>query len=99
MSAIQVRVRTGAVAKTPMEPTLASVMLDMVGSTVNKVWPGIPLNTPLMENDVIIINSQTTLSLPWPEGNEEVSHSEMCYTDILTAVLFGGQPGNVQSEA
>ena len=43
MSAIQVRVRTGAVAKTPMEPTLASVMLDMVGSTVNKVWPGIPL--------------------------------------------------------
>ena len=52
-----------------------------------------------MENDVIIINSQTTLSLPWPEGNEEVSHSEMCYTDILTAVLFGGQPGSVQSEA
>lgn len=51
-----------------------------------------------MENDVIIINSQTTLSLPWPEGNE-VSHSEMCYTDILTAVLFGGQPGSVQSEA
>ena len=52
-----------------------------------------------MENDVIIINSQTTLSLPWPEGNEEVSHSEMCYTDILTAVLFGGQPGSVHSEA
>ena len=43
MSAIQVRVRTRVVAKTPMEPTLASVMLDMVGSTVNKVWPGIPL--------------------------------------------------------
>ena len=52
-----------------------------------------------MENEVIIINSQTTLSLPWPEGNEEVSHSEMCYTDILTPVLFGGQSGCVQSEA
>lgn len=52
-----------------------------------------------MENYVIIINSQTTLPLPRPEGNEEVSHSEMCYTDILTPVLFGGQPGCVQSEA
>ena len=52
-----------------------------------------------MENDVIIINSQATFSLPWPEGNEGVSHSEMCYTNILTAVLFGGQPGSVQSEA
>lgn len=52
-----------------------------------------------MENYVIIINSQTALSLPWPEGNEEVSHSEICYTDILTPVLFGGQPGSVQSEA
>ena len=52
-----------------------------------------------MENDVIIINCQTTLSLPWPEGNEEVSQSEMCYTDILTAVLFGRQHGSVQSEA
>ena len=52
-----------------------------------------------MENDIIIINSQTTLSLPWPEGNEEVPRSQMCYTDILTPVLFSSQPGSVQSEA
>lgn len=79
MSAIQVRVRTEAVAKTPMEPSLASVILDMVGNTVNKVWPGIPLSYVLNEKWY----SHTTFSLPFGQREIKKPPTQKCPTQTF----------------
>ena len=79
MSAIQVRVRTEVVAKTPTEPTLAIVMLDMVGNTVNKVWPGIPLSYTPNEKWY----SHTTFSLTYGQREIKKPPTQKCATQTF----------------